>query len=310
MFWAVLSAIGACADAAYYIVNKKYLPSLEPDLLAAGGFLAGGILLLAAAFINGIPATGPGFYPAVAADCILNIIGTTLAFRALRSTDLSLAVPMLAFTPLFLIGTAALILHEIPSSVGMIGIIVIAAGSYVLNAAESHTGILDPFRAMVRNPGVFSMVIVAFLYAIVINFDKLVVQNSDTVFGSGLVFTLLGFAFLVIFAFRCCFGRTDGRISHASPNLPVNPPGARRDSTFRDLATASLVVGVLLMIETVAINQAYLVQIVPYVSAIKRTSILITVVYGTLVIREKDLFRRVSGAGLMVLGVVLILLFP
>jgi uncharacterized membrane protein len=46
------------------------------------------------------------------------------------------------------------------------------------------------------------------------------------------------------------------------------------------------------------------------VSAIKRTSILITVVYGTLVFREKELLRRVSGAGLMVLGVVLILLFP
>ena len=40
MFWAVLSAIGAGADAAYYIVNKKFLRSLEPDLLAAAGFLA------------------------------------------------------------------------------------------------------------------------------------------------------------------------------------------------------------------------------------------------------------------------------
>jgi drug/metabolite transporter (DMT)-like permease len=307
MFWAVLSAIGACADAAYYIVNKRFLRSLEPDLLAAAGFLVGGVCLLAIALARGIPATGPDFLLAVGVDCILNIIGTTLAFRALRSTDLSLAVPMLAFTPLFLIGTAAVILHEIPSAIGVLGIIVIAAGSYVLNAAQGHTGLMDPFRAMVRDPGVFSMLVVAFLYAVVINFDKMVVTNSDTVFGSGIVFSLLGAAFLGIFLLKQFIGRFRGRIASEAAADPATP---RATGTWRDLAAAALIVGIFLTIETVAINQAYLQQIVPYVSAIKRTSILITVVYGTLVFREKELLRRISGAGLMVLGVILILLFP
>jgi len=307
MFWAVLSAIGAGADAAYYIVNKKFLQSLEPDLLAAAGFLVGGACLLTLSLARGIPATGPDFLLAVGVDCLLNIIGTTLAFRALRSTDLSLAVPMLAFTPLFLIGTAALILHEIPSAIGILGIIVIAAGSYVLNTTEGHTGLMAPFRAMVRDPGVFSMLVVAFLYAVVINFDKMVVTNSDTVFGSGLVFSLLGVAFLGIFLLKQYIGRFHGRIAGGAA---ADPSPDRTAGAWRDLAAAALIVGFFLTIETIAINQAYLQQIVPYVSAIKRTSILITVVYGTLVFREKELLRRVSGAGLMVIGVILILLFP
>jgi drug/metabolite transporter (DMT)-like permease len=307
MFWAVLSAIGAGADAAYYIVNKKFLQTLEPDLLAAAGFLCAGICLLALSLLRGIPVLGPDFLLAVTADCILNIIGTTIAFRALRSTEISLAVPMLAFTPLFLIGTAALILHEIPSLAGIFGIIVIAAGSYVLNTADGHTSLMDPFRAMIRDPGVFSMLVVAFLYAIVINFDKMVVQNSDTVFGSGLVFSLLGSAFMVIFLLKRFGGRDPGQKAGEAP--PLTKTG-RTHGAWRDLAAASIIVGILLTLETIAINQAYLLQIVPYVSAIKRTSILLTVVYGTLVFREKEILHRVSGAGLMVLGVVLILLFP
>jgi drug/metabolite transporter (DMT)-like permease len=307
MFWAVLSAIGAGADAAYYIVNKKFLQSVGPDVLAAAGFLCAGACLLALSLLRGVPVLGPEFVPAVIADCILNIIGTTLAFRALRSTDLSLAVPMLAFTPLFLIGTAALILHEVPSSAGILGIIIIAAGSYVLNAAGGHTSLMDPFRAMVRDAGVFSMLVVAFLYAIVINFDKMVVLNSDTLFGSALVFSILGCAFFVIFLLKRYRKTAPGRNT-----CWANPPATdgRAGGTWRDLAAATVIVGIFLTIETIAINQAYLLQIVPYVSAIKRTSILITVVYGTLVFREKEHLRRVSGAVLMVLGVVLILVFP
>jgi uncharacterized membrane protein len=307
MFWALLSAIGAGADAAYYIVNKKFLQSLEPDLLAAAGFLCAGIFLLGLSLLRGIPALGPDFLIAVTVDCALNIIGTTIAFRALRSTDLSLAVPMLAFTPLFLIGTAALILHEIPSPPGILGIIIIAAGSYILNAAEGNTSLIDPFRAMIRDPGVFSMLVVAFLYAVVINFDKMVVQNSDTLFGSALVFSLLGGAFIVITLLKSLWVRMSGRV--AGEALP-SPAATRSGGTWGDLATAAIIVGILLTLETIAINQAYLLQIVPYVSAIKRTSILITVVYGTFVFREKEILRRVSGAGLMVLGVVLILVFP
>jgi uncharacterized membrane protein len=83
-----------------------------------------------------------------------------------------------------------------------------------------------------------------------------------------------------------------------------------RSFLSRDLLAAGIVTGAFLTIEAIVINAAYLVQIVPYVSAIKRMSILITVFCGTLVFREKEILRRISGASVTVLGVVLILLFP
>jgi drug/metabolite transporter (DMT)-like permease len=307
MFWALLSGIGACADAGYYIVNKKFLRSVDPDLLAASGFLFTSLFLLAISFSRGIPPLGPDFVMAVTAAVAINILGTTLAFRALKSTDISLAVPMLSFTPLFLIVTAAVMLHEIPSAVGICGILVLVFGSYVLNTTAEHESLLDPFHSMLSHPGIFSMLVVSFLYAIAIGFDKMIVLNSDTVFGSGVVFFLLGGAFAVIH----CLKRRRGRLPGPGiENTLPEPEGMRIFSGSRGLLTAGIIIGILLTIEAMVINAAYLVQIVPYVSAIKRTSIIITVLYGTMVIREEEVFRRVAGAVLMVCGVVLILFFP
>jgi len=306
MFWALLSGIGACADAAYYIVNKKFLQSVEPDLLAGTGFLFTSAFLLAIALVRGIPVLGPDFFVAVGATCAINVLGTTLAFRALKSTDISLAVPMLSFTPLFLLLTAALMLHEIPSLIGIAGILIIVFGSYVLNTAAEHERLLDPFRAMVSHPGIFSMLFVSFLYAISIGFDKMVVLNSDTVFGSGVVFLILGSAFLSIFLVkRWTKMKKAGALAHNNAPAPCQLP-----NSSRDILMVGIAIGALLTLEAIVINEAYLVQIVPYVSAIKRMSILITVLYGTMVIREEEIFRRLSGAGLMVAGAVLILLFP
>ncbi|PKG33071.1 EamA family transporter [Methanoregula sp.] len=307
MFWALLSGIGACADAGYYIVNKKFLRSVDPDLLAASGFLFTSFFLLGISICRGIPPLGQGFVLAVTAAVSINIIGTTLAFRALKSTDISLAVPMLSFTPLFLIVTAAVMLHEIPSVIGIFGILTLVFGSYVLNTAAEHENLLDPFRSMLSHPGIFSMLVVSFLYAIAIGFDKMIVLNSDTVFGSGVVFFFLGSAFAVIH----CLKRWRGISTETTVGKSVTPSGEPRIFCgSRGALTAGIIIGALLTIEAMVINAAYLVQIVPYVSAIKRTSILITVLYGTMVIREEEVVRRVAGALLMVLGVLLILFFP
>jgi drug/metabolite transporter (DMT)-like permease len=307
MFWALLSGIGACTNAAYYIANKKFLERLDPNLLAASGFFFTSVFLLVIACINGIPVIGPQFLGAVIATTLLNILATTLTFRALRSSDISLAVPMLSFTPLFLVGTAALLLGEFPSAVGILGILTVVAGSYVLNTADEHERITDPFRDMISHPGVMSMLAVSFLYAVAINFDKMVVLNSDAAFGSGIVFLLLGTSF----AFIAVLGRAGFLPAGLMPTplLKVSDLPNVVLSSWQYLLLAGILTGILITIEAVAINTAYLLQIVPYVIAIKRMSLLLVVLYGTIIFREKEIGRRLAGAGLMVIGAVLILAF-
>nr|WP_319375456.1 DMT family transporter [uncultured Methanoregula sp.] len=308
MYWALLAGIGACTNAAYYIVNRQFLRRIDPDILAASGFLFGAVFLLSLSMAKGIPQTGPLFLPAICITAGINILATLLTFRALTSTDISLAVPMISFTPIFLIGTSALILHEIPSFVGIAGIVIVVAGSYILNTSEAHTRLADPFRSMAAHPGVLAMLAVSFLYAVAVNFDKMGVQNSDPVFGAGVTMLLIGAAFVPIALYRR--RRNRSRIAQLLSGKPASRPIVVFPFRRREATVAGILVGFLITLEAVTINSAYTEQIAPYVIAIKRMSILLIVLYGTLVFHEKELVRRLAGAGIMVFGAALILVFP
>ena len=310
MLWIFLALLGAIANAAYFIIIKKYIPALDPKILTGIGFTIGGILLFAMSASRGFPAIGPEFFPAVAITVVLNICGLSLIFKALSSSDLSLSVPMLSFTPVFLIGTSYVILHEVPSFFGFLGICIIVSGSYVLNISAGHEHVLDPVRSMMRNRASWYMLLVAFLFAVSINFDKIALLNSDPFFGMALTVLSIGIAFLLISAYYLtvrCYQNTD-----LPPNplkkseLQETPAGSVPQKQFVIL---TLLVGLFVAIEAASINVAYTLQIVPYVIAIKRLSIIFMVLYGTIVLAEGDITKRVTGAVIMVFGAMIILFF-
>jgi len=307
MLWVLLALTGAVTNAGYYVATKKMLQSINPHVLAAGSFLTTALFLLLISSRYGIPVIGDRFFFAVVITASLNIIATILTYRALATTDISLAIPMISFTPVFLIGTSFLLLHELPTMGGAIGILIIVSGSYVLNLSPGQKSIADPVRSFARHPGVLYMLIVAFLYAIAVNFDKMVVQESDTVFGSAIVFVVLGGAFVIIALFSYRDAGTLCRIKKDQPmatELKPAFPGYR----YRWMAGAFIFIGLLITVEAIVINYAYTLQIVPYVISFKRMSIILTVLSGAIVFRESDIGRRLAGAVLMVLGAVLILI--
>ena len=63
MLWIFLALLGAVANAAYFIIIKKYIPVLDPRILTGIGFTLGGILLFAMSASRGFPAIGPEFFP-------------------------------------------------------------------------------------------------------------------------------------------------------------------------------------------------------------------------------------------------------
>ncbi len=310
MLWILFSALGAAANAGYFIATKKLLATIDKNVLAAGSFFVTGIFLFILALIRGIPPLGNELVMAIAATSVLNIIATTLVYRALSTTDISLAVPMISFTPIFLIATSFLLLGEIPTPLGIAGICVIVTGSYILNLSQAHTSFADPFRAILRNRGSVSMLAVAFLYSIALNFDKMVVLNSDPVFGSALVCLVLGISFFLIRQVSV-FHHNIGRADPACPVPQRIIAQAKRQTTIDPYIASALAfagIGIMLTIESVTINYAFTLQIVPYVIAIKRMSIILIVFYGTLIAHEGEVLRRLAGAGFMVAGAILIIL--
>jgi uncharacterized membrane protein len=152
------------------------------------------------------------------------------------------------------------------------------------------------------------MLIVAFLFAVSINFDKIAMLNSDPFFGMALTVLAIGMAFVLIAAYYCSSIQT---LSSQKP--PENGKRAPLSgfSSFpqRKYLALTILIGAFVAIEAASINVAYTLQIVPYVIAIKRLSIIFVVLYGTLVFSEQETGKRLMGAALMVAGAIIIVLF-
>jgi len=285
MLWAALALFGAVLDSGYYALAKRSLASLPDEVLAAGAFLAASGLLFLVSFAEGVPPVSPTLMQPVLVTGTINIISAGLVFFALRRTDLSLAVPVITFTLVFLAGTSFIVLGEVPTVAGMAGILLIVLGAFAIQASPGRKGASLPWDRD-RWKGTVVMLTVAFLYSLSLPYDKAVVLASDAVFGSALVNLFIGSAFVAAVLIR----------------------GSWRRALPRDVMVAAPGLGLILLGETVAINLAYTVQIVPYVIAVKRLSILFSVLIGGLVFREEGLAWRAVGAVVMIGGVVLIVL--
>lgn len=297
MIWFSLALAGAMAQAVYSAGAKILLRQASPGCVAGGTFLAAAVSLAVISFMRGFPPVIPGFTESVILTVTINTVATILFYRALSSSDLSLCLPILSFTPVFLIITSFFILREIPGFGGITGIFLVAAGSYLLAANETSGRPWDltrPFRMLLSDRGVQYMFIVAFLYSISVNYDKLVVERSDPVFGSAVVFGLLACIFLLWTTILNLF-ETD------------NPPHVRWWTKRTGLLMP--VLGLVLTLEAVSINTAYTLSLVPYVIAVKRLSVLFGVILGGYLFREGHIHRRVFGTAVMVTGTVLIALW-
>ncbi|RQD82784.1 MAG: hypothetical protein D5R96_03875 [Methanocalculus sp. MSAO_Arc2] len=287
MLWFFFALGGALSQAVYAGMVKSLLQERHPYVLAGFSFLSASFFLFASTMIIGPPPLGPDLFPAVFGTVLINIIATILLYQALTTSDLSLCIPMLAFTPVFLLATSFVILGELPTLLGACGMLLVATGAYLLHldtGAGRIATLMTPFLRLSRDRGIQSMLVVAFLFSISVNFDKKVVENSDPFFGSMIVFFLLATAFLFLATVR--------HTGHIRTNQEVR---------IRPLM-AYLAVGVVLACEIIMINLAYTLNIVPYVISIKRLAIIFSVFFGILLFQERFGWGRIIGAAIMVIG--------
>lgn len=293
MTWPLLALTGAIAQAAYSTGVKAVLPRVSPYFLAGSSFLVASGALFSLSFLAGFPPLSPGFFPAAAVTVGINLAATLLLYRALSLSDLSLCMPMLSFTPVFLIATSALILGEIPDPAGILGIFLVAAGSFLLAARAGSSGFCAPLGRLFGDPGIRLMLVVAFLYSISVNYDKIAVETSDPLFSSAVVFFLLGMLMLA--------GACMGYIGWKTPLWT--------STAHRPVMILLPALGLVLALEAISINLAYTLSIVPYVISVKRLSTFFAVLFGGCLLHEGNLRSRAAGSLVMIAGTVLIALY-
>ncbi len=219
-------------------------------------------------------------------DVLLVSIANVLYFRALQVSPLSLCIPFLAFTPIFLIPTGFVMLGELPPAAKLLGVVLVVVGSVLIHRRLFTVGWSAPFKAVVQEKGSRYMLIVAFIFSITNPLEKKLVLISDVytqafAFGIGLCV----FFFVLTLARREKFGVA----------LHGNVPW---------IAAAGIMDGVSLLLQFASYHY---VDVVISIS-IKRAGIVLAVFFGWLFFRERGIPDKAIGSSVMLIGVLIIYL--
>lgn len=287
MEWLALSLACALSMASADAATKFYLGEYSAKELVVIRFVTAGVLLAPLLWLQSWPPLPAAFWGWVCAMVPLEILAMALYVSAIRSNPLSLTLPYLAFTPVFIIVTGYLLVGEQVTAKGFSGILLVVIGSYVLNldrarGAKWHA----PLGAIVNTRGSRLMLGVAALYSL----TSVMAKGALSYVPAGF-FAPFYFCFVAFFT-ALLFGASNPE------NLRVlwRRPGPQ------------LLVGVLMAIMIVTHLAAVERVEVAYMIAVKRTSLLFGILYGAWLFKEGYLGRHLFAGALMVTGVTLIVL--
>jgi drug/metabolite transporter (DMT)-like permease len=284
--WVVLSLISAFTLATSDALTKKALAQSNEYLVAWFRLLFSLPLLLILWVFVPVPEIDNGFYKAFLLALPLEIIAIVLYIKALRMSPLSLTLPFLSLTPVVLILVSYIILGEKVSFQGGIGILFLATGSYTLYLPKIKGGIFEPFRAITKEKGSLLMITVAIIFSITSSLGKMAIEHSSALF----------FGITYFIAVTICFAPI--ALTMGSPALK----GFISQRQFKALLLPGFFLSVMIATHMIAVSLTK----VAYMISIKRTSLIMGVIYGYILFKEKNIKERLTGATLMLVGFVMI----
>ena len=285
MLWVIFALITALSLSTADALSKRAMAKSDEYVIAwvREGYALPFIAL--AFFFIPIPHLDKTFYLSVLILLPLEITALILYVKAIKISPLSLTIPYMALSPVFIIIIAFSLLGEWPDKSGFAGIFLITVGAYLLNAKASSLGLLGPIKAIAKEKGSVLMIIVAVIYSITATIGKIAVQHSSPIFFGFFYPLLLTITLSMVVGIKGTLHRVVSR--------PV---------TF---LTIGIFTAIMILSHFLAISMAD----VAYVISIKRTSLIFSVIYGWLIFKEVDMAERLLGSIFMLAGVVSITVF-
>ena len=265
-------------------LKKKYLNNgMSEQVLLSTTFFLAGFLLMPILFIGGIPTIEPQFWNAFVGTVILNVVAQNLFIRAYKYNEASIIAPLRLITPILVIFTGFIVLREVPSFIGTIGIFTTLVGLYMLLYGKiASWGITN-----LKNNGLILGFLACLLFAFSFVLDKQAVVSSSALFMSSLVFMSIGLLTGVI-------------------NLIVSPTFLLKTKETILLNWRSLLlISVLISIGAFLTNQSLNYTLTAYASSIKRLQVLWTVILAGIFLHESQIGRRTLAVVVMFFGVAL-----
>ncbi|HMK33624.1 MAG TPA: DMT family transporter [Desulfomonilaceae bacterium] len=283
MNWFFLALICAFTTACCDAISKRIMEQTD-EWLTGTVVLGISSLVVLPVFLSGpLKPVSVDLIVLLAIALPLEIGAYYLFLSSIRMAPLSLTVPLLAFTPVLTIFTSAILLGESITLSGGLGISMVTAGAYILNANLIRQNIWAPIKAIFFHPGSRRMLLVAIIWSVTSSLGKKGVELYGAVpFGCVLLFGDF-FVFALISIFRIKTGR--------------------RPAVLRSLIGLSLVAGLLMAVAEVTHFLSLSMAPVSYMISVKRLSLVFGVVLGWLFFGEEQIRYRLAGACAMVAGV-------
>jgi drug/metabolite transporter (DMT)-like permease len=286
--WFVLALLCALSWAVTDALCKRALLEHPPRaVLGARWWYALPPLLATLALVRA-PRLDGEFWAVLAVSAPLEVAAMYLYLRALTLAPLSLTAPLLAWTPVFSAVMSAAVLREIPSPAGIAGVLLVASGSWVLYARGSAAG-FGSLRALFRERGARLMLVVALIFSATSALGKIGLAHSSAAFFGPVYVAALAVCLALTAVVR---GESRAMLLELKPNRWFFAIGA-------GVAAMTLLHFAALALTKVA-----------YMIAVKRSSLLASVLIGRVFFAERDLRRRLPGAAIMFAGVLVLALFP
>jgi drug/metabolite transporter (DMT)-like permease len=302
MDWFLLALVSAAALASADTATKAWLGDYSAAEISVVRFSVCGLML--APLLIGMPSswTLPApFWGWLAAMIPLEIAAMLLYMAAIRDHPLSLTLPYMAFTPVFVLGIAFWLLGERPSPQGAVGVVLVVAGAWLLNVRHARLKDVQswatPLTAIFWEPGSRMMLLVALIYAFTATMGKAVLDYLPPEWFGPFYFAVLGLLMPLIWALpmarRAAVG-SDG----SAPTLSIRKL-FRRPRAVLTVAALNAVMAYAHFLAIARVEVAYMI-------AVKRTSLLFGILYGALVFGETGLRSHLAAGALMVAGVIVI----
>ena len=285
MSWIVYALITAFSIATADAISKKAMIRSHEYVIAwvRQGYTLP--FLAVVFFFIEIPPLDNTFWLTLLVAVPLDVTAIILYVKAIRLSPLSLTIPFIALSPMFVIITAFVILGELPDISGLFGILLIVIGAYLLNVRATKHGVLGPIKAIKRERGSVLMIIVALIYSLTSTLGKVAVLHSSPLFFGAFYPFILTIIFTVIVGYK---GHLSGVISRPRIFLGIG-----------------FFIAMMMLSHFTAIS----LTDVAYMISVKRLSLLFSVAYGWILFGERNVAERLIGSILMIAGVVSITLF-
>ena len=275
----------AVSEALKDITSKHNLHHIDEYAAAFSMHLVQSLLLIPIVFYLGLEVVTVKFLWTLLASSLLQLMVILLYFKAIKRSEISVTLPLITLTPLFMLITSPIMVGEFPNALGLTGIILIVIGTYISNISEDPKKVFEPFVSLVKNQGARYMFGVAFIWSITANLDKIGVEETSPVFWAFTKdFTILLYLLPILLW------------KSKKPWLQIRN---RKGPLF--------MVGFFRTTSVLAHMFALQLILVPYVITIKRSSAVFIILYAFFFLNEKRNFRnRMIGIFIILTGLFII----